>query len=153
VSWTILLGLASALVAAWLLLTISLLLARPRGQSVGSVITIFPAVIRLLRALYADRSVPRSVRIRVWIAIIYNVQPINLIPDFVPVVGFMDNAIVIAWALRSAVRQAGGQAVVDHWRGTPDQLELLFRVARLGPVPSRTGAADPGPEDPDPVSN
>lgn len=142
----ILVGLASALVAAWLLLTVALLVARPRGQGFGSVITFLPGVIRLLRGLHADPSVPRSVRIRVWIAIVYNIQPINIIPDFVPVIGLMDNVVVTAWALRSAVSKAGSQAVVDHWRGTPDQLELLFRVARLGPVPNRTG----GPESPPP---
>jgi uncharacterized membrane protein YkvA (DUF1232 family) len=141
----ILIGLASALVAAWLLLTLLLVLVRPRGQGVGSAVTFLPGVLRLLRALYADRSVPRSVRIRVWIAIVYNIQPINLIPDFVPVIGMVDNVVVTAWALRSAVHKAGGRAVVDHWRGTPEQLDLLFRVARLGPVPEPTGDPITGP--------
>jgi uncharacterized membrane protein YkvA (DUF1232 family) len=144
VSLAILIGVVSAFVTAWLLLTASLLLARPRGLGARAVVTFLPGVIRLLRALYADRSVPRSVRIRVWIAIVYNIQPINIIPDFVPVIGLLDNVIVTAWALRSAVRKAGPQAVVDNWRGSDEQLELLFRVARLGPFPGRTGVPDPG---------
>ncbi len=66
-----------------------------------------------------------------------------------PGIGLADNLVVTAWALRSAVRKAGPAAVVYHWRGTSGQLALLFRVARLGPVPQAghrpglcAGAAD-----------
>jgi uncharacterized membrane protein YkvA (DUF1232 family) len=128
---SILIGLASALAAAWLALTVVLMLARPRGLSAGGVTVFIPNVLRLLRGLYRDPEVPRAVRIRVWIAIAYNIQPFNIIPDFVPVIGFADNVVVTAWALRSAVRKAGPDAVVRHWPGTPDQFALLVRVARL----------------------
>jgi uncharacterized membrane protein YkvA (DUF1232 family) len=94
----------------------------------------FPNVLRLLRGLYRDPEVPRGVRVRVWIAIAYNIQPLNLIPDFVPVIGFADNVVVTVWALRSAVRKAGADAVSRHWPGTADQFALLVRVARLGPL-------------------
>jgi uncharacterized membrane protein YkvA (DUF1232 family) len=132
---SILIGLASALAAAWILMTVVLLLVKPEGQSARSVAGFFPNVVRLLRGLYQDPGVPRPVRIRVWIAIVYNIQPINLIPDFVPVIGFADNVVVTAWALRSAVRRAGADAVARNWNGGSDQLALLFRVARLGPPP------------------
>lgn len=132
---TVLIGLAVSLVAAWVILALVLVVARPKGQGAGGVVTFFPNVVRLLRDLHADHSVPRSVRTRVWIAILYNIQPFTLIPDFIPVIGFADNLVVTAWALRSAVRKAGGPAVASHWRGTPDQLAMLFRIARLGPPP------------------
>ncbi len=131
----LLVGLAISVLAAWLLLAVLLLLARPSNHSARSVAGFFPNVIRLLRDLHSDQEVPRSVRTRLWIAVLYNIQPFTLIPDFIPVIGLADNLVVTAWALRSAVHKAGGQAVARHWRGTPDQLDLLFCVARLGPPP------------------
>jgi uncharacterized membrane protein YkvA (DUF1232 family) len=119
-------------------LTLVLIVARPKGLGWRGLTVFFPNVLRLMRGLYRDPDVPRSVRIRVWIAVVYNIQPINLIPDFVPVIGFADNVVVTAWALRSAVRRAGPDAVARHWPGTPEQFALLLRVARLPPGPDQT---------------
>jgi uncharacterized membrane protein YkvA (DUF1232 family) len=83
--------------------------------------------------VHSDPEIPRSVRTRIWIAIAYNIQPINLIPDFIPVIGFADNIVVTAWALRSAVRKAGTDVVARHWPGTEEQFALLLQVARLAP--------------------
>jgi uncharacterized membrane protein YkvA (DUF1232 family) len=121
-----------------LVLTVALVLYRPKGLGWRAVTGFFPNVLRLLRGVYSDPEVPRTVRIRVWIAIAYNIQPINLIPDFIPIIGFADNIVVTAWALRSAVRKAGTDAVARHWPGTADQFTLLLRVARLTPPPEDT---------------
>ena len=130
----ILIGLVSALAAAWIVMTALMLVVGPRGQTVGNLASFFPKVVRLLHRLYKDPRTSRPVRVRLWVAILYNVQPINLIPDFLPVIGFADNVVVTAWALRGAVRRAGAEAVAQHWPGSPEQLALLFRVARLGPA-------------------
>ena len=63
----------------------------------------------------------------------YNAQPINLIPDFIPVIGFADNIAVMAWALRAAVRASGTAAVAQHWQGSDETLALLHRVLRTTP--------------------
>ena len=73
---------------------------------------------------------------RLRIAIIHNLQPINLIPDFIPVIGFADNAIVLIWALRSAIRVAGTDAVARHWPGSPEGLGVVYRAARLPSPPT-----------------
>jgi len=62
---------------------------------------------------------------------LYNLQPINLIPDFIPVLGLADNAIVLIWALRSTIRIAGRAAVDEHWPGSPGGLAVLYRAIRL----------------------
>jgi uncharacterized membrane protein YkvA (DUF1232 family) len=79
--------------------------------------------------LLHDRSIPLRVRARILIAVAYNVQPINLIPDFVPVIGLVDIVIVIAWALRSTVRRAGREVIVRHWNGSQEGLATLLRLA------------------------
>jgi uncharacterized membrane protein YkvA (DUF1232 family) len=88
-------------------------------------------VLRLLRGLLKDPEIPRSVRLRVWIAIVYNIQPLNVIPDFIPVIGLADNVIITAWALRSAVHKAGSRAVLRSWSGTHEQAILLARLTGL----------------------
>ena len=131
----VMVGLLTALVASWILLTLALLIARPRGGSVRHLARFLPEVAHLLRELHRDPAVPRSVRWRLWVALVYNLQPFTIIPDFIPVIGFADNIVVIVWALRSAVRKAGRDAVIRHWHGSREQLNLLFRVARLGTLP------------------
>jgi uncharacterized membrane protein YkvA (DUF1232 family) len=137
----ILIGLGVSLVVAWLVLAIGLLALRPPGQSVRDFAKVFPDSIRLVRALYRDPSLPASVRWRLRIALIYNVQPINLIPDFIPVIGFADNVIVIIWALRGTVRTAGISAVERHWHGSATGLTTVYRAVRLRPPePGREAA-------------
>ena len=145
VTVSILLGLASALASGWLALTVALVLVRPKGLGWRGLTAFLPNVLRLLRGMYRDPAVPRSVRVRVWIAIAYNIQPVNFIPDFVPVIGFADNIAITAWALRGAVRKAGTRAVTRHWPGTAEQFALLARVVGLPPSP---GADEPGRPDP-----
>ena len=68
------------------------------------------------------------------VALAYNVQPINLIPDVVPLVGIVDNLVITAWALRSALKTAGPGAVSRHWTGTSDGLAVLYRLVHLDPA-------------------
>ena len=56
-------------------------------------------------------------------------QPINLIPDFVPVIGFADNVVVTAWALRSTIRGVGREVVAQHWSGSQAGLAMVLRLA------------------------
>jgi uncharacterized membrane protein YkvA (DUF1232 family) len=64
------------------------------------------------------------VRWRLWFAFAYCVQPINLIPDFIPVIGFVDNIVILTWALRSTVNRAGNDTVIRNWTGTHDELAV-----------------------------
>ena len=79
-----------------------------------------PDVVRLLRRLAGDRTLSRSIRIRLWLLLIYLISPIDLIPDFIPVLGYADDAIIVAIALRSITRRAGPEALERHWPGTPE---------------------------------
>jgi uncharacterized membrane protein YkvA (DUF1232 family) len=128
---SIFIGVGIALLAVWLALGVLVFALRSPGQSVGELVRVFPACLRLAGALYRDSTLPGSVRWRLRIAVIYNIQPVNLIPDVVPVVGFADNVAVLAWALRSAVRIAGRDAVGRHWSGSPESLAVLYRVLRV----------------------
>jgi uncharacterized membrane protein YkvA (DUF1232 family) len=95
------------------------------------IVRLVPDLARLLTRLLRDRTIPRRVRARILIALAYNAQPINFIPDFVPVIGFVDNVAIIVWAVRSTIRHAGRDAIARHWPGTPSGLATLLRAARV----------------------
>ena len=87
-----------------------------------------PDVVRLLRGLAADPAAPRW---RLGLLLAYLALPFDLIPDFIPVLGYADDVIVVAWVLRSVVRRAGPEVVERHWTGTPEGLALLRRLVRV----------------------
>ena len=130
-AWRVLLGLVAALVVAWAVLAVFLFIAKPKGSLAKEVVRLLPDTVRLLRQLAADPTLPRGVRIRLWLAFAYLAFPIDPIPDFLPVIGYADDAIVVALVLRSVARRAGPGPVRRHWPGSDDGLAVLWRVARL----------------------
>lgn len=134
--WDLLLGIAAALLLAWVVLILVLLIAQPRGGLLREALRVLPDVLRLIRRLAADPPLPRGVRIRLGLLLAYLAFPIDLIPDFIPVLGYADDAIIVTAVLRSVVRRAGIEAVRSHWPGTDDGFAA---VARLTGLDRRTG--------------
>ncbi|MGW4073003.1 YkvA family protein [Streptomyces asiaticus] len=129
--WNILIALGAGLLAAWLALLITLALIRPKGTLLAEAIRLLPDLVRLLRRLTADRTLPRGVRVRLGLLMVYLALPIDLIPDFLPVIGYADDAIIVAFVLRSVVRRAGIESVRAHWSGSDDGFAALSRLAGL----------------------
>lgn len=129
--WQILAGIAGGLLLMWLVLLIVLWRTKPDAARLRESLRLLPDLIRLLRRLIADRSLPRGVRIRLVLLLAYLLSPIDLVPDFIPVLGYADDAIIVAIALRSVVRRAGPAALERHWPGTPDGLATIRRLAGL----------------------
>jgi uncharacterized membrane protein YkvA (DUF1232 family) len=129
--WDLIIGVAVALVLSWLVLVIALVVVRPRAGLLREAIRILPDVLRLVRRLAADRSLPRGVRIRLALLLAYLAMPFDLIPDFVPVLGYADDAIIVTAVLRSVVRRAGMDAVRAHWPGSDDGFAALSRLTGL----------------------
>jgi uncharacterized membrane protein YkvA (DUF1232 family) len=75
--------------------------------------------------------VPRAARVRLWLLLGYLAIPIDLVPDFVPVLGYADDAIIVSLVLRSVVRRAGTPVVRGHWPGSDDGLAALGRLTGL----------------------
>lgn len=126
-----LLGLGAALLLSWLVLVVALLVVRPRGNLLSEALRLLPDLLRLIRRLAADKSLPRGVRIRLALLVVYLALPIDLIPDFIPVLGYADDAIIVTVVLRSVVRHAGLDAVRAHWPGTDDGFDALARLTGL----------------------
>ena len=127
-------GVGVALVASWLLLIVGLLIVRPKGPLLREAIRLLPDLLRLLTRLARDRDLPRAVRVRLGLLMAYLAIPFDLIPDFIPVVGYADDAIIVAAVLRSVVRRAGIEPVRRHWPGTAPGFAALCRLTGL-PAP------------------
>lgn len=142
--WDILIAIGAAVLAAWLALVIALVLTRPKGALLTEAIRLLPDLLRLLRRLATDTALPRGVRVRLALLMAYLALPIDLIPDFLPVVGYADDAIIVAFVLRSVVRRAGIEAVRAHWPGTESGFAALARLTGLHRAgDGTTTAADP----------
>jgi uncharacterized membrane protein YkvA (DUF1232 family) len=124
-------GLLIALAITWAVLVIGLLIARPKGGLLKEAMRLLPDVVRLLRRLAVDKGISAGVRARLWLLFAYLAMPIDLIPDFIPVIGYADDAIIVAAVLRSVVRRAGPDAIRRNWPGTPEGLAAIWTLAGL----------------------
>ncbi|MFD9701067.1 YkvA family protein [Lentzea sp. NPDC059081] len=129
--WDLLIGVATALALTWVVLVVALVVVRPRGGLLREALRLLPDVLRLVRRLAADGSLPRGVRVRLWLLMVYLAVPIDLVPDFIPVLGYADDAIIVTAVLRGVVRRAGLDAVRAHWPGTDDGFEAVVRLTGL----------------------
>ncbi|GAA4532082.1 MULTISPECIES: YkvA family protein [Nonomuraea] len=129
--WDLLIGIVAALLVAWLALIATLAIVRPRGGLLREALRLLPDVLRLVRRLAADPGLPRGVRVRLALLLAYLALPLDLVPDFIPVLGYADDVIVVTMVLRSVVRRAGLEAVRRHWPGTDDGLATLTRLTGL----------------------
>ncbi|GAA0561388.1 DUF1232 domain-containing protein [Paractinoplanes ferrugineus] len=130
--WQTLISFGVAILLIWLALLFALLVAKPDRAQLKEALRLLPDLLRLLRRLAADRSLPRGVRVRLALLLTYLALPIDLIPDFIPVLGYADDAIIVTAVLRSTVRRAGLDAVRRHWPGTDDGFAALSRLTGLG---------------------
>lgn len=120
-----------ALVGVWLVFLAFLLIARPDRNTIRETARLLPDSLRLLRRLTTDRTIPLRTRMLVWMLIAYLASPIDLIPDFVPVLGYADDVIVASIVLRHLVRRAGPAKLREHWPGSPEGLAHLQRLLRI----------------------
>jgi uncharacterized membrane protein YkvA (DUF1232 family) len=114
-------------VVVWLVAIVALVVAGRRSAA-RELATLIPNLVVLFRGLLGDPRVPRSSKVWIWIAIVWFVSPIDLIPEFIPVAGPMDDAIVAALVLRHVLKRTDRQVLSDHWRGDRGTLEFITRT-------------------------
>ena len=88
-----------------------------------------PNLVRLFRGLLADPRVPLPAKLFLGAGVLWLASPIDLIPEFIPVVGALDDVIVAAIVLALVSRMAGRDVVREHWHGDPTILARLLRLA------------------------
>jgi uncharacterized membrane protein YkvA (DUF1232 family) len=104
---------------------------RPGEPVLREALRAVPDVVSLTSRLARDRSLPRGLRIWLWLLLAYLASPIDLVPDFIPVIGYADDAVIVMLVLRAVVRRAGPDAITRLWRGTDDGLIAVRRLAGI----------------------
>ena len=121
----------AVVVGVWLL-AILVLYGFGRRSAARELATLIPNLVVLFRGLLRDERVPRSSKLWLGFAVAWLVSPIDLIPEFIPVIGPLDDAIVAALVLRRVLKRTGRSVLADHWRGDPGTLDKVIRL-RLTP--------------------
>ena len=111
------------MVALWALLLV--LAARLPAGLLKDLAGFLPACVTLARRLRADPGVPWPAKAAVVVAGLWVLSPIDLLPEFLPVIGPLDDVVVVALALRYAARRVPRQLLLEAWPGEPRLLERL----------------------------
>jgi uncharacterized membrane protein YkvA (DUF1232 family) len=123
----LLLGLGATL-AVYAALLVGLVLAGRRGDA-RALATFIPDCLVLLRSLLRDPRVPRRRKLLLLALLGYLAMPIDVVPDFIPIAGQLDDSIVVALVLRSVLRSGGPELLREHWQGPQRSLDVLLRLA------------------------
>ncbi len=102
-----------------------------------------PNIVKLVARLLADPRVPRRSKIALGMAAAYVASPVDLIPEFIPVLGWADDVIIVIYAIDSMIERAGPELVIEHWDGPGDLLQMVQEVMGVvrGLMPTRIASA------------
>ena len=130
--WRTLAVILGSVLAVWALLIAMLWILRPRDVGLGELLRVIPDVLRLVRRLLGDRAVPLRVKVALVFLLAWLISPIDLIPEFIPVFGPLDDVVVAVLVLRYVRRIVGLEGLRSRWPGTPDGFALLSRIIGSG---------------------
>jgi uncharacterized membrane protein YkvA (DUF1232 family) len=115
--------------AVWAV-AVLVLIGSGRRSEARALATLLPNLLVLFRGLLTDRRVPRSAKVWLGLAVVWIASPIDLVPEFIPIAGPLDDAIVATLALRCLLRRAPRPLLFEHWRGDPATLEAIIGRVR-----------------------
>ena len=127
----VIVGLTLAVLVTWLLLVAARLAVKPKGNRLAESMRLLPDLLRLLRRVAADPTLPKGVRLRLGLLLLYLAMPFDLVPDFIPVLGYADDAIIATWTLRSVARRIGVDQLRRHRPGSDDGFAALCHLTGI----------------------
>jgi len=120
---------ALAITAAVYVVAVAALFLVGRRTAAKEIALLLPNLLILFKDLARDPRVPRGSKALLVLGAVWFASPIDLIPEFIPILGPLDDAVVAALILRRLIRTAGPDIVSEHWRGDPTTLARLLRLA------------------------
>ena len=120
-------------VAVWLVV-LGILIATGRRTAARELATLLPNIVVLFRGIRKDPEVPRGAKLLILVALVWVASPIDLIPEFIPVIGPLDDVVVVALVLRRVIKVSGADVVRRHWKGGDGSLAVLLRIGGGAPA-------------------
>jgi uncharacterized membrane protein YkvA (DUF1232 family) len=102
-----------------------------RLRGVTALLRAVPDVARMIARLVSDPVLPRAAKVALAAAALYLVSPLDLLPDFVPFLGYLDDALLLSVIVDGVVNHVDRALVLKYWPGTVSSLDKLSRAARL----------------------
>jgi uncharacterized membrane protein YkvA (DUF1232 family) len=130
--WQTLAAIGLGVLVVWAVLIALLFMFRPRDEPLGELVRVVPDLLRLVRNLIRDRDVPFGARLALIVLLVWLISPIDLIPEFIPVLGPLDDVVVAVLVLRYVRRRVGLEELRQRWAGTPEGFALLSRILGSG---------------------
>ncbi|MBA3428613.1 MAG: DUF1232 domain-containing protein [Actinobacteria bacterium] len=127
--WALFLGLATVIVYA---IFVGVLALVGRSSDARAVAGFVPDCLVLFKRMLSDSRLPRRYRAIVIAMLVYLALPFDVIPDFIPVAGQFDDAVVVVLTLRAIVRGGGLEMIEEHWPGPRSSLSLILKLADRG---------------------
>jgi len=125
---TVVAGILIGLVVLWATIIVVLWLLRPRDVAARELVGVIPDLLRLLRSIITDRAAPLDVRVILIGLVAWIISPIDLIPEFIPVLGPLDDVVVAVLAMRYTRRRMGIEDLRARWAGSDEGFALVTRV-------------------------
>lgn len=117
-----------AVLGLYLLFILVLVVLGKRSQA-RAIAGFIPDCILLFKRLLQDPRMPRRYKLELGLLIGYLALPIDLIPDFIPVAGQLDDAIIVAVVLRRVIKGVGVEVIKEHWAGPLSSLNVILKLA------------------------
>ena len=113
---------------AWAVVIAALVISGRKWMAIAAA-KVLPDLVRLMKGLARDPRVPRGSKWLLGFAALWVVSPIDLIPEFIPVVGPLDDVVVVALVLRHVLKKAGRAVAEEHWTGDPAIFERIMKLS------------------------
>jgi uncharacterized membrane protein YkvA (DUF1232 family) len=135
-------ALAVSLLAVWLVVALVILIKRPDRAHIAAALRLPREVLHLTANLLRDETLPRGVRVRLWLLAAYLASPVDLIPDILPLIGYCDDIVVTALVLRSTFHRVGYERFAAAWDGDAEGFAAITRLCGLHAERSPKPAAE-----------
>ena len=130
--WRTVIGIGAGVLLVWAALIALLWIFRPRDVGLGELLRVIPDVVRLVRRLLGDGAVPFGAKLALIVLLVWLFSPIDLIPEFIPILGPLDDVIVAVLVLGYVRRRVGLEGLRSRWPGTLEGFALLSRIIGSG---------------------